>query len=158
MPWHCWLSLAQRQQQRHHRRWCLSVRGRTTVPQHQRPSLAGERSVVDNGASAMSAVPRSRDDKSRSGGADNGALASMAVPARECDGGGSGPDNGTSASTAIPRARNNKSCNSGVDVGASALMPVPVLSRCPQAGGSLVREILLGFPMRERCKWGDSNQ
>jgi hypothetical protein len=27
-----------------------------------------------------------------------------------------------------------------------------VLSRCPWAGGGLVREILLGFLMRERCK------
>ena len=33
-----------------------------------------------------------------------------------------------------------------------------VLSRCPRAGGGLVREILLGFLMRERCKWGDSNR
>jgi hypothetical protein len=34
----------------------------------------------------------------------------------------------------------------------------PVLSRCPQAGGDLVWEILPGFLMRERCKWGDSNR
>ncbi len=33
-----------------------------------------------------------------------------------------------------------------------------VLSRCPRAGGGLVREILLGFLMRERCKWGDGNR
>jgi hypothetical protein len=33
-----------------------------------------------------------------------------------------------------------------------------VLRRCPRAGGGLVREILLGFLMRERCKWGDSNR
>ncbi len=38
------------------------------------------------------------------------------------------------------------------------LLVVGVLSRCPRADGSLVREILLGFLMRERVKWGDSNQ